>query len=212
MNSSYDGYNNTVLVNSPYPNATEYYPNITADWNSTFENSNWTWTPYLTFGDVTSMLYASDDELYNPFGLYEQACWDGDVQNCTSVCTDPAKLFSNVTTKDGPQMNLQVPYNILSCMFYPVLSKLLAKPEPNDPSWQQLKQIGDQYNIIPNASSDLIQTMVDTQVNCYVAYCSWQDSSLCLNFDFDTFAYQAVVAPGVMPVSTEEKFNSNHLH
>lgn len=203
MSNNTDWWNNTLQVNYPYPNATEYYPTIADGWDSTFDNEDWYYTPYMTFGDVTSLLYVNDTTIYDPFGIFGDACWDGGIQNCTSVCSNATLLFSNITSgKDGIQMNTSVPYNVLTCMFYPVISKLLGEKHENDTSWQQLHQMADQYNIVPNASSELIQTIVDTQVNCYTSYCSYLDSEFCVNYDFNTGGYQAVEAPGVMPVRT----------
>lgn len=205
--------NNTIPVTYPYPNATDYYGSLSDSWQAKIFNGNDSgYHPFLTFGDITSLLFA-DSSIYNPyFGLYEQSCWDGDIQNCTSVCQNATLLFANISAPAEPgkepehELDTRVPYNILSCMFYPVLSELLGKHKGNE-SWSQLQQIGDKYNIIPNAPSDLIQTMVDVQVDCYSSYCYSQNEEFCVNFDLDTGNYQALDAPGVIPVGSRRRVN-----
>lgn len=167
----------------------------------------------MTLGDVSSLLGDASSYLtFNPFGIYEQSCWDGDIQNCTSVCSDPKLLFANTSINGAPpEMNTRVPYNLLTCQFYPVLSKLIGSAHPDNSSWDQLQQMAQQYNIIPNASDDLIQSIVDAQVNCYTYFCGWADSEFCVNYDMNSGTYQTILTDGVIPVCHQPRTCPFHM-
>lgn len=195
-----------------------HYDTVAASWNTTFEYADDPgWDPYLNFGDIASLTDVNTPgSLYSyTFSLWEQSCWDGDIQNCTSVCTNSTLLFAPMSQalssqqQSDPMLNTRVPYNILACMYYPVLSKLLGMADQSD----DLLGIGKQYNIVANASQELIQEIVDTQIFCYQNYCYTQGEDLCDSFDPDTGNYQALTGPGLLPVSaaSSRSMNFNRL-
>lgn len=213
---------NTRIADYYSESVSDYYPNFTASWlwNTSFQSiEDPGWDPYLDFGDIASLTDGNvPGNLYSyNFSLWEQSCLiSNGIQNCTSVCTNPELLFAPIQknsshNKSKSYLNTQVPYNILACMYYPLLSQLLGMANQSGDSWDQIRSIGEKYNIVANASEDLIEDIVNTQVECYFYYCSAQSEDLCDYYNSDTGEYQALTAPGLLPVGNTQRAESPQL-
>lgn len=144
--------------------------------------------------------------------------------NCTRVCTDSQLLYRqpylngttlqgnlNATNATTMEADILVPYNIYNCMIYPYISALLTNHDVPETYRQTARILADHYDIQPNISSTLLQTIRSTQWDCVQAFCM-QTNAQCafaVNESFVSDPTQSQNGPGFSQVWEQNDPNTS---